>query len=232
MVAIILHLYYQDLWEEFKQNILPIMDDTVHLYVTTNDDTDIINDVRKYAKDVYIVENMGMDFKPFIHVYNKIQGLDYKYFLKIHTKKSKHNEKLGNVWREKLTEVFFSSKKGFNTIVETMIIDDSIYMAGAYSCFYDRMREPLGSGALLYNKETISTVNSFLNIETHGCFFAGSIFMVSKKYLDILFKNVILDEFELIFNHTYNSGVSTSHAIERLIGYGVEHHGGKFLIIN
>lgn len=232
MVAIILHLYYQDLWEEFKQNILPIMDDTVHLYVTTNDDTDIINDVRKYAKDVYIVENMGVDFKPFIHVYNKIQKLDYKYFLKIHTKKSKHNEQLGKIWREKLTEVFFNSKEGFDAIIETFNSDSNIYMAGAQSCFYDRMREPLGSGALVDNKETIETVNSFLKIETHGCFFAGSMFMVSKKYLDMLFKDIILDEFELVFNHPYLTGTSASHAMERLVGYGVEHYGGKFLLIN
>lgn len=232
MVAIILHLYYQDLWDDFKKKLLPIIDDNIHLFVTTNSDNDVTDDIRKYAKEVYIVENIGMDFGPFINVYNQIKNDGYDYFLKIHTKKSKHNNKLGNVWREKLTEVFFNSKSGFNTIVETMIIDDSIYMAGAYSCFYDRMKEPLGSLSLMDNEETIKIVNSFLNIETHGCFFAGSIFMASKKYLDILFKNVILDEFELIFNHTYNSGVSTSHAMERLIGYGVEHHGGKFLIIN
>lgn len=232
MVAIILHLYYQDLWEEFKQKILPIIDDDVHLFVTTNNETDITNDVRKHAKQVYIIENKGMDFAPFIHVYNEIKNSGYDYFLKVHTKKSKHNKNLGNVWREKLTEVFFNSKEGFTAVIDTLKSDESIYMAGAYSCFYDRLKEPLGSLSLMDNKETIQIVNSFLNVENHGCFFAGSIFMVSKKYLDILFENVILDEFKLIFNHTYNAGVSTSHAMERLIGYGVEYHGGKFLIIN
>jgi lipopolysaccharide biosynthesis protein len=232
MVAIILHLYYQDLWDDFKNKLLPIIDDNIHLFVTTNSDTDVTADVRKYAKKVYIVENNGMDFGPFINVYNKIKNDGYDYFLKIHTKKSKHNKKLGDVWREKLTEVFFNSKEGFNTIIEAMKVDDSIYMAGAYSCFYDRTKEPLGSVSLLDNKETIKIVNSFLNVEAHGCFFAGSIFMVSNKYLDMLFKNVILDEFESIFNHTYNSSTSTSHAMERLIGYGVEYYNGKFLIIN
>lgn len=232
MVAIILHLYYQDLWEEFKQKILPVLDHNVHLFVTVNNKTDITEDVKKYAKEIYVIENKGMDFGPFIHVYNKIQDSGYKYFLKIHTKKSKHNKELGNVWREKLTEVFFDSKEGFSAIIDTLNSDDTVYMAGAYSCFYDRIKEPIGSASLVENADTIKSVNSFLNIETHGCFFAGSIFMVSKKYLDMLFKNVILKDFELIFDHTYNSGTSSSHAMERLIGYGVEYYGGKFLIIN
>lgn len=232
MVAIILHLYYQDLWEDFKQKLLPILDSNIHLFVTTNVDNDITDDVRKFAKEVYIIENRGMDFGPFIQVYNKIKDDGYNYFLKVHTKKSKHNKELGNVWREKLTEVFFDSKEGFDAIIDALNSDETLYMAGAYSCFYDRIKEPIGSASLVENADTIKSVNSFLNIETHGCFFAGSIFMVSKKYLDILFKNVILNEFESIFNHTYSSGISTSHAMERLIGYGVEYHGGKFLIIN
>lgn len=232
MVAIILHLYYQDLWDEFKEKILPIIDDDVHLFVTTNSETDVTNDVRKYAKQVYIIENKGMDFGPFIHVYNEIKDSGYDYFLKVHTKKSKHNKNLGNMWREKLIEVFFNTKEGFTAVVDTLKSDESIYMAGAYSCFYDRLKEPLGSLSLIDNKETIKIVNSFLNVGNHGCFFAGSIFMVSKKYLDILFKDVNLNEFKLIFDHPYNLGVSTSHAMERLIGYGVEYNGGKFLIIN
>lgn len=232
MTAIILHLYYQDLWEEFKGKILPILDENVHLFVTINYHSDITKDVIKYAKEVYVIENKGMDFGPFINVYNKIRGDGYDFFLKIHTKKSKHNNRLGDVWRGKLTDVFFNDKESFDTIVETMKVDESIYMAGAYSCFYDRIKEPLNSLSLLDNKETIKNVNSFLNIGDHGCFFAGSIFMASNKYLDMLFKNVILDEFEKIFDHVYSSSTSTSHAMERLIGYGVDYYNGKFLTIN
>lgn len=232
MVAIILHLYYQDLWEEFKQNIIPILDDNVHLFVTVNYESDVTNDIKLYAKKLYLIDNVGMDFGPFITVYNEIKESNYKYLIKLHTKKSKHNKELGDIWRQKLTEVFFHNKETFNTIIDVLNSDDSIYMAGAYSCFYDRIKEPLGSGALIDNEKTIKNINSFLKISNHGCFFAGSIFLVSKKYLDMLFKNVIFEDFILEFNHEYTPGTSSAHAMERLIGYGVEYYGGKFLTLN
>jgi len=232
MTAIIFHLYYQDLWEEFKEKIIPILDDSVHLFVTVNYESEITEDIRLYAKEIYLLDNKGMDFGPFLNVYNTIKNEKYEYIIKLHTKKSKHNKELGDVWREKLTEVFFYNKESFDLIIETMNSNPEIYMTGAYSCFYDRIKEPLTGASLIENKETIKNINSFLNVSTHGCFFAGSIFMVSKKYLDMLFKNVILEDFILEFNHDYSPGVSSAHAMERLIGYGVEYYGGKFLTLN
>lgn len=232
MTAIILHLYYQDLWEEFKNNISLLLNDDVHLYVTVTEHTPITDDIKNYAKEIFLVENKGMDFGPFIYAYNKIRHLNYKNILKIHSKKSVHNMNMGNVWRKKLTEVFFNSKDTFLDILNAMNDDDTIFMAGAYSCFYDKIKENRDSLAKIKNEQTINKVNSFLKLKnTHGCFFAGSIFMVSTKYLDMLFKNVNLDEFYLEFNHEYTNDVSLAHAMERMIGYGVENYNGKFLIL-
>jgi lipopolysaccharide biosynthesis protein len=196
MTAILLHLYYQDLWEEFKEKILPLLSDSVHLYVTTTEDTEIIRDI------------------------------------KIHSKKSLHNGDLGIIWRKKLTEVFFSDKDSFEKILVTMKKDSNIFMAGAYSCFFDRQREPLQSHFHLQNKETLKKLDSFLNISNHGCFFAGSMFMVSKKYLELLFKNVNLDTLYYSFDKQYSAECSLQHAFERMIGYGVDFYNGKFLIID
>jgi lipopolysaccharide biosynthesis protein len=232
MTAILLHLYYQDLWEEFKEKILPLLSDSVHLYVTTTEDTEIIRDIKRHAKEVFIVENRGADFGGFVWAYKLIKNKNYDFFLKIHSKKSLHNGDLGIIWRKKLTEVFFSDKDSFEKILVTMKKDSNIFMAGAYSCFFDRQREPLQSHFHLQNKETLKKLDSFLNISNHGCFFAGSMFMVSKKYLELLFKNVNLDTLYYSFDGEYSVECSLQHAFERMIGYGVDFYNGKFLIID
>ena len=75
-------------------------------------------------------------------------------------------------------------------------------------------------------------LNTFLNIETHGSFIAGSMFAVSTKYLDLLFNNCDLEKLYSEFEVGYSVNVSMAHAMERMIGYGVEHYNGKFLILN
>jgi lipopolysaccharide biosynthesis protein len=236
MTAILLHLYYQDLWWEFKQKILPLLNDSVHLYVTTTttttENSDIVNDIKHHAKKVFIIENRGADFGGFIFAYKEVMDKNYDFFLKIHSKKSLHNPDLGTIWRKKLTEIFFDDKDYFEKILFTMNKDQKIFMAGAYSCFYDKQKEPLNSLFHLENQHTLKKLNGFLNISNHGCFFAGSMFLVSKKYLDLLFKNVNLDELYSAFDVEYSTGISLQHAFERMIGYGVEFYNGIFLIID
>ena len=232
MVAIVLHLYYQDLWDEFKDKIIPLLNDNVHLYVTVNDISVIVQDVMLYAKDVYILENRGIDFGPFVYTYNQIRNIGYSHIIKVHSKKSLHNRKIGPEWRKRLTEVLIGSNDIFNSVIDAMKSDDRLFMAGAYSCFYDRIKEPIkGSGRILC-LTAMEKLNTFLNIETHGSFIAGSMFAVSTKYLDLLFNNCDLEKLYSEFEVGYSVNVSMAHAMERMIGYGVEHYNGKFLILN
>ena len=54
--CILLHLYYQDLWEEFKDKLQPILNDNVHLYVTIcKDNTQYYKDIKRIAKSVFLV---------------------------------------------------------------------------------------------------------------------------------------------------------------------------------
>ena len=56
--AILLHLHYQDLWEEFKEKIVPILSDRVHLYVTVHDNqTQYYEDIVNTSTEVFVVEN-------------------------------------------------------------------------------------------------------------------------------------------------------------------------------
>jgi lipopolysaccharide biosynthesis protein len=232
MIAIILHLYYQDLWDEFKEKIVPLLNDNVHLYVTVNDATSTVQDVMLYAKDVYILENRGIDFGPFVYTYDKIRNKGYSHIIKVHTKKSLHNRNIGTEWRKKLTEVLIGNPEIFNSVIETMKHDDRLFMAGPYSCFYDRAKEPLNSNGRTWCLPAMEKLNLFFNIDMHGCFIAGSMFAVSTKYLDLLFNNSNLEKLYNEFEIGYSVNTSMAHAMERMIGYGVEFHNGKFLILN
>jgi lipopolysaccharide biosynthesis protein len=232
MVAIILHLYYQDLWQEFKQKLLPLLNENVHLYVTVNGTSEHLGDIFKHAKKAYILENRGADFGPFLYVFNEIKDMGYKHVLKIHGKRSLHNQKLGDIWRKKLTEVLIETPEVFNSVIDSMNKDERVFMAGAYSCFYDTKKEPLDSPGRSSEEGSITKLNTHLRSATHGSFFAGSMFMASKKYLDLLFKDVDLTKLYGEFEAGYHRSGTMAHAMERVIGYSVEHYGGKFLIIN
>lgn len=232
MIAIVLHLYYQDLWSEFKNKIAPLLSDDVHLYISVTEFTPIVSDMMLYAKDVYILENKGADFGPFVYTYNKIKDLGYKYVFKVHGKKSLHNPRIGDTWRKRLTEVLIENKEVFESVIGAMSADSRIYMAGPHSCFYDRVKEPIDGKGRVDCLPYIEKLNSFLDIDMHGCFIAGSMFAVSTEYLNELFKNVDLDKLYNEFRIGYFREASLEHAMERMIGYGVEHYNGKFLIIN
>jgi lipopolysaccharide biosynthesis protein len=54
--AIVLHVYYQDLWPEFKEKILPVLSDDTHLYVSINERNEYTEDIEKYSKEVFLVD--------------------------------------------------------------------------------------------------------------------------------------------------------------------------------
>jgi lipopolysaccharide biosynthesis protein len=228
--CIILHLYYQDLWPEFKEKILPILSDNTHLYVSINEHTEYTKDIEKYSKEVFLVENRGMDFGPFIYVYNKIRKFKYKYIIKLHSKKSLHTPGIGDYWRTTLTNAIIGSNDQLQNIIDFMETDSNIFMASSAEFYYDMEREPINSTTRVASLPFINKVRKFIHSNNHGCFFAGSMFVVTANYLDILFGNANLNELYNQFESGYLRD-SLAHAMERVIGYGVSTHNGKYLTI-
>tara|TARA_R110000868_G_C10942156_1_gene767163 strand:+ start:2652 stop:3347 length:696 start_codon:yes stop_codon:yes gene_type:complete len=231
MIAIILHLYYHDLWEEMKARINPLLSETVHLFVTVTEEGECIEDVRKYAKEVLLVKNQGMDFGPFIFTYSKLQQEEYKYIVKLHTKKSLHSPNLGDWWRHGLVDSLLESPEHFSHIIKYMESDPSIFMAGSQAHFHNKLREPYAHPNRIEAVTAIDKINTFLNVDAHGSFIAGSMFIVTANYLDKLFSKVDLLTFYDEFNEGYARGGTLAHGLERVIGYGVETYNGRYLTI-
>jgi len=228
--CIILHLYYQDLWPEFKEKILPILSESTHLYVSINDETEYTDDIRKYSQEVFLVENRGMDFGPFVFVYDKLRTIDYKYIVKLHGKKSLHTPGIGDRWRNALVNSIIESPDQFNHIINYMETMPDIYMASSLEFYHDTDRESINHPNRLAALPFINKVRNFVNSDDHGCFFAGSMFIVTTNYLEKLFNNVELTELYKQFESGYSMD-SFAHGMERVIGYGVTTNNGKYLTI-
>lgn len=237
MVAIVLHLYYQDLWSEFKSKIIPLLNDDIHLYITVNFESEYTDDMRNFAKELFVLKNKGMDFGPFIYVWDKIKDLNYDYVLKLHGKKSEVTNKkwhleYGKIWRLQLVNSLIGSPNKFYSVLDFMKDNQQIYMAGSQAHFIDKEKEPLYSPNRVACLTSIEKLLKKINAQEHGCFFGGSMFLVKTDYLNKLFDGCDLKYLYEDFEDYYSSeGETLAHALERVIGYGVEKYDGRYLIL-
>lgn len=234
MTAIILHLYYQDLWEEFKSKIIPLLNENVHLYITVNQYSDYVLDMQSIAKNVFIVKNKGTDFGPFVYIWNKIKDKSYKYVIKLHGKKSiiSTRKGYGDFWRNTLVDSIISSPEKLQSIIYAMENYPNIFMAGSKKHFQTRISEPESHCNRLDALNSIKKICKYVKSDMHGCFFSGSMFLTTTNYLNLFFSDCNLDELYNEFEEYYASdGSLLSHGLERVIGYAVETHNGNFLLL-
>jgi lipopolysaccharide biosynthesis protein len=226
--AIILHLYYQDLWEEFKEKLSPILSDNVHLYVTVHDNqTEYYEDILQTATDVFMVENRGLDVAPFIFSYNKIKDKGYANVLKLHSKKSLHTPNVGDSWRQSL---YFPIVEHYNDLQEQVQQVDTPWMLGVGAYYHDMLIEPKYHPNKLAAKPYIDKACKLLQIEDEGSFFAGTMFMISTSYLQLLLNSVDLEYLYGLFEEGYTRD-SLAHGMERVLGYGISHYKGTYYTI-
>ena len=110
--AIILHIYYPELWDEINLYLQNLEGD-FDLYISSPDgvelDTDLI--LQQYPNAyIYRCINQGRDIAPFLDIFKAIYDLDYKYICKIHSKKSIHRVD-GAVWRNDIYAKLLGSKE-------------------------------------------------------------------------------------------------------------------------
>jgi lipopolysaccharide biosynthesis protein len=221
--AILLHLHYQDLWPEFKEKIIPVLDKNVHLYITVNSESEYIDDMKNYSTDLFLIENRGMDLGPFIYVYNKIKNKNYSTYLKLHGKKSLHTPGLGDIWRRSL---YFPIIENYNEILSQVENVNECWMLGVKQYYYDVYNDHSKEAA----KHYIDKLCKILNITDTGAFFAGTMFLVNQIYLNNLFGSINLDDFYYEFEEGYLRD-SLAHGMERVIGYGINHYNGTYFTI-
>lgn len=117
-VAVILHLYHEDLWDEIVSwlNRLPSFDLYVSLQRGVREKTvDKILSRFPHAT-LYQFDNRGRDILPFLKIMEKISAFNYSAICKIHSKKSSFR-KDGVQWRGELLDSLMTSTFAVKSII-------------------------------------------------------------------------------------------------------------------
>jgi O-antigen biosynthesis protein len=121
-VAVVLHLFYLEQWDEIKPLLLNIPYD-FDLFVSTIAENNSVV-MAMLAADfpkakLYITENKGRDIGPLFELLQHENLANYNFVCKLHTKKSPHlDPDLVQKWREELLVSLLPSKEGVQAIFD------------------------------------------------------------------------------------------------------------------
>ncbi|NOR72208.1 MAG: glycosyltransferase, partial [Methylomarinum sp.] len=220
-IAVVLHLYYFDLWPEFELAISNIPQEfDLYVSIPEGSDKSVSSAILKSfpAANIYVVPNKGRDILPFLTIFKDIQPLGYKLILKLHTKKSPHMKALklhedGDKWRQSTLCSLVQWHKRVNDIVDVF---ESNPKLGIFSPF-DRLHSFNSTDT---NFQTINQLMPGIDIDTFDkkqfIFSGGSMFWFRPEAIEGVLKlNLTADDFE---EESGQIDGTLAHAIERLFG--------------
>ena len=234
--AIVLHLYYPDLWPEISAVLrsLPLAFDLIVTTVAGREA--LIDDIRADFPEatVRIVENRGRDVRPFLLLLEEGALDAYDCVCKIHGKKSLHGLKrnpYGEVWRRRLLFDLLCADRAMAHAIERFGRNPSLGLLGP-----EAFRVAGAEVADFFWKENRPLVSQLLTRlgmapdQILPDFFAGTMFWVRPKALAALRALRLSQEFEA--DQGKKDG-TLEHAVERtfssivkIAGYDIEEING------
>lgn len=222
-MAVILNLYYEDLWEEIAVCLSNLED--FDLFVSVRADLSprmlerILSDYPN--AQLYAFANRGRDIGPFFEIMREVGTHHYPLICKIHSKKSLHRQD-GEAWRRDLLDKLLG-QKAVAGILAQFDRDPQLGLVGPRghllpgSTFW-------GSNEVLV-RELLKRIGAdALDIEGFS-FFAGSMFWFRPRALRPLFElGLCLDDFE---PEKGQLDGTLAHAIERLFPFVLSVTGFK-----
>ncbi len=129
--AIVLHLYYTDMWPYFSEKLSILKDNGYDLVVSLTHGSESPELRAQIASDypnseIVVVQNKGRDVLPFLFVTQILQEAGYEHVLKIHSKKSPHMKDAegwgsGDEWMEEImSEIIPKTQTGLHDIQEKL----------------------------------------------------------------------------------------------------------------
>lgn len=223
-IAIVAHLFYDDLIEEFISYFrnIPFLFD---IYVSTTKEaknyiySQLIKHFPKEHVNVFSVKNIGRDMMPFVVKFNNIYNR-YDFVCWVHSKKSRSYNKNADNWRKYLLNNLLGSPKIANTIIEYFIKNKKLGLV--FPDYFPEIANQIEWGSNWKNVEFLSKKIGLKIKKTEKPKFpAGSMFWFRPKALKPLFDiNLKLEDFEK--NSESKIDGTLAHAIERIMLYTVE----------
>lgn len=234
-IAVVLHLYHHDLWNEIAGYLRNFREWAFDLYVTLTNDKDqpsldkmksVI--LRQYPQaHVLTVENRGMDVGPFFAVLNEMMdnGRRYDLILKIHSKKSEAVSGLvaGAQWRQGLLNELLGSQTKIRQIIDLFERFDHIGMIGPKGFLMGMSSSDTAAGRNL-NQKYMDEYFERLNLQDRSLeFFRGTMFWIRADLLFNVFRHNRIQPSE--FEQGYLPDGSRAHAMERVFANIVRSQG-------
>lgn len=218
-LAVIIHLYYPEMWEKFRVKLKNInVPFDLFISIPKEFETIEINNVSEYHKKTnkVVVPNRGRDVLPFFMIVNRIKKLDnYKYILKLHTKKSLHITD-GSAWLDDLLDCLVPVN--ISGLIKTLAKKNT-GIIGAHGHLVSLERHIGGNEAkiveLLKNNIGIEASKYIFNKSRYP-YFASTMFWCRVDFLEPL-----LDAYFMPSDFDSEKGQidgTTAHAIERILG--------------
>lgn len=225
--AVVIHVYYHDLWDEFDARLRQL-DFDHDLFVTLTykgDETDEL--VERIRHDwprarVLPMPNHGRDIFPFIHLINAGLLSPYKAVCKFHTKKSPHRQD-GDHWRQHLIDGILP-ETGTRALLERFVAEPDAGFWVADGQHYNSTN--------WWGSNKSKTIELLQRIEIpvdldHLSFPAGSMYWLKPQIVTLL-RGLQLgpENFDPELGQTDGT---VAHAIERVLGVMTEAVGLKIL---
>ncbi len=213
-VAVVVHLFYSDLWDEIAgwlQNIPVDFDLFVTIPRENADDLRALV-LRNYARAQLIeVPNVGRDIAAFFTILPRVLAANYTVLCKLHSKKgSTHSQ----AWRDLLLRGLLANKMLVTRILQAFAQEPDLALVGpreAYRFGPDQMAE---------NHQKVEELTSCLfsgrSVPRHWGFFAGTMFWARPAF----FRSLVQTReqtFSFESDNTLSDG-QLAHAWERMFG--------------
>ena len=214
--AVVLHLFYPDLWAEFARSLTHLKGE-YDLYLTVPDDVDeshyahVLRDVP--TATLLPFPNRGRDISPFLTVLNVLHALGYSQVCKLHAKRSLHRGD-GDFWRrEMLEKLLGTSPESCDAIVQAFERDEGLGMVGPDGHWLTYRQY----GGISNERQLcrLATQLQIGEIEPNTLkFFAGSMFWCRPQALSALAVNIRPGDFDVEVGQIDGT---LAHDLERLM---------------
>jgi len=213
-IAVIIHLYYIELWDEVKANLASFKEVTFDLYININNEcsVDHINTIRDSYPDarIFSFENRGRDILPFLKIFNIVYPLNYGHICKIHSKKSFHRED-GDKWRHNLINGLIGSPAIIKENLEKFVRNPKTGIIVPKGNVFE-YKDWIGS-----NNEMVEgfALKNNIKITEDFTFPSGSMFWFKPVVFKQLYKNI---DFTVFKTENGQLDGTMAHSIERIFG--------------
>ena len=227
-LAVILHVFYLDIFAEIIEKIEQIESD-YKLYISTHSGIyyevcELVRSKKVYAT-IVSYENVGRDIYPFTQIMQYVKKNNHEYLIKLHTKKSPHRLSRGTVWREKMVAELLNQDN-----IDMFIRYVKRYPIGIVgpTDFTYKLSDKIGP-----NIKTLKKLSRQINYKfdsNNEFFIGGSMFFSTIEAVEpILQLNLSIDMFE---SEPIPVDGTMAHAIERFFGIACSKQGLATVDIN